>query len=153
MPSGRAGRLDEGVAQDDFFRRALLLRSCGRIAARRTVADGADLHAKVDCMADALQGILQPFAAGRLIQRFTLHTQHPVAAVAPHQLGLQSQLAHQRRDGFAGHQLLNRGLPESTVLGRHERRCGPGRSGLARRFGLHPHRNAHHFAGGPAECR
>ena len=86
--------LHEGVIHHDgpgALKLRIFLRS---IAACGRVGDRTDLHAQALGVASGGQRTAQALAGGRLVERFTLHAQQPVVAVARQQLLLQRQFAH-----------------------------------------------------------
>src|SRR3954451_323135 len=111
--------LHERIVEDDLLRFLLPQGRGDRVAACGAVSDGAYLDREVDGMAGGVQRGAQALAAGRLVERFALHPQHPVAFVARDELRLQGELAHERGDGLALHELLHRGLPEIAIRRGH----------------------------------
>ena len=80
-----------------------------------------DFDAEVHRVPGRLQRAAQALAAGGLVQRLALDPQHPVVRVTRHQLGLQGQLAHQRRRRLrAPPARLHRGLPEVALFRGHQ---------------------------------
>src|SRR4030095_12144593 len=141
--------LDKGVPEDQFLGGTLFFGGGGGVAARVAVRHHANLDTQVDGVARTLQRGFQALTGGGLVQRFALHAQHPVLLVSRHQLGLQSQLAHQSRDGLARHEFGHGGMPEIALFGGNDGRPG-GSQRLTWRLRLDTHGHTHHLSGGAA---
>src|SRR3954469_1869299 len=74
--------LHEGIVEDDLFGGELALGGGHGVTPRRAVGDGSHFDREVDRVAGGLQRVAQALAALRLVERFALHAQHPVALVA-----------------------------------------------------------------------
>ena len=112
--------LHERVVVDQLFGLALTLFGQGLVTAYRRVSHGADFYGQLNgwcALLRCVDGSLQFFSIGRVVERRAFNPERVGGAVFCHQLRLKRQLTRHGFDGVAGDKLSDQAGPEVTQLG------------------------------------